>query len=46
MEESDLDVEQVELTHDEGKMIMGVVTLCVAIIGSFTYFTLSSLGYL
>ena len=46
MEESDLDVAQVELTHDEGKMIMGAVAFCVTIVGSFTYFALSSLGYL
>lgn len=43
---SDEDFSKVEMSHDEGKMIIGVVVLCVTIIGAFTYFALNSLGYL
>lgn len=43
---SDEDFSKVEESHEEGKMIIGVVVLCVTIIGAFTYFALNSLGYL
>ena len=43
---SDEDFSEVEQSHDEGKMIMGTVVLCVTIIGAFTYVALNSLGYL
>ena len=43
---SDEDFSKAEMSHEEGKMIVGVVTLCVAIIGTFTYVALNSLGYL
>ena len=43
---SDEDFSKVEMSHEEGKMVIGVVVLCVTIIGAFTYFALNSLGYL
>ena len=43
---SDEDFSKVEYSHEEGKMIIGVVVLCVTIIGTFTYVALNSLGYL
>ena len=43
---SDEDFSKAEHSHDEGKMIMGTVVLCVTIIGTFTYVALNSLGYL
>ena len=43
---SDEDFSKVEMSHDEGKMIIGVVVLCVTIVGAFTYVALNSLGYL
>ncbi len=46
MEESDLDVAQVELTHDEGKMIIGVSLFCITIVGGFSYAVLASMGFM
>ena len=46
MEESDLDVEQVELTHEEGKMIIGVSLFCISVVGCFSYVVLSSMGFM
>ena len=43
---SDEDFSKIEHSHDEGKMVMGVVVLCVTIVGTFTYVALNSLGYL
>ena len=43
---SDEDFSKVEESHEEGKMIIGVVLLCVTINGTFTYVALNSLGYL
>lgn len=46
MEESDLDVAQVELTHDEGKMIIGVSLFCITVVGGFSYAVLASMGFM
>ena len=46
MEESDLDVAQVELTHDEGKMIIGVLLFCITVVGGFSYAVLASMGFM
>jgi len=46
MEESDLDVAQVELSHAEGKMIIGVSLFCIAVVGGFSYAVLASMGFM
>jgi len=46
MEESDLDLEQVELSHAEGKMIVGVSIFCIAVVGGFSYAVLASMGFM
>jgi hypothetical protein len=43
---NDEEIRIAEMLHDEGKMIIGVVLLCVTIIGTFIYVALNSLGYL
>jgi len=43
---SDEDFSKVELRHDEGKAVMGVVALCVTIVGTFCFFALKAVGVL
>lgn len=35
-----------DLDHIEGKFIMGVTTMCVAIVGAFVYYALYAVGVL
>ena len=43
---SDEDFNKVELRHAEGKAVMGVVVLCMTIVGTFCFFALKSVGVL
>ena len=42
----DEDFIKAEEKHEEGKMIMATITLCISIIATFTFFALRNLGYI